>query len=330
MKKNIYFIIFCSLIVVLILFGCENSSRNSVNNVSPKNNNKKQTYVAIISKGWQHQFWQSVKMGADKAANDYNVKITFEGPEGDSSISKQIEMIDSALSRNPAVLVLAACDNKTAIPEIEKAKALNIPVVMFDSGIESDIPITTVATDNAAAASEAADKLAEAIGNEGEVAVICHDSVSITGISRRDGFINEVKKKYPNIKIVDIQYGGGDHEISKQVSNEIIRKYPNIKGVFATNEGSTLGLINSVIEQDKVGNIKIVGFDAGKLQKDSVRNGIMLGAITQNPVEMGYKAVEAAYNVSVGNVISKQIYSGYKWYDKSNVDNQDMQSLLYD
>lgn len=330
MKKNIFFIIFCSLIVVLILFGCENSSINSVNNVSPKNNNKKQTYVAIISKGWQHQFWQSVKMGADKAANDYNVKITFEGPEGDSSISKQIEMIDSALSRNPAVLVLAACDNKTAIPEIEKAKALNIPVVMFDSGIESDIPITTVATDNAAAASEAADKLAEAIGNKGEIAVICHDSVSITGISRRDGFINEVKKKYPNIKIVDIQYGGGDHEISKQVSNEIIRKYPNIKGVFATNEGSTFGLITAVIEQDKVGTIKIVGFDAGKLQKDSVRNGIMLGAITQNPVEMGYKAIEAAYNVSVGNVISKQIYSGYKWYDKSNVDNQDMQSLLYD
>jgi ribose transport system substrate-binding protein len=330
MKKNIFFIIFCSMIVILILFGCENSSRNSFNNVSPKNNDKKQTYVAIISKGWQHQFWQSVKMGADKAANDYNVKITFEGPEGDSSISKQIEMIDSALGRKPAILVLAACDNKTAIPEIEKAKALNIPVIMFDSGIESDIPITTVATDNAAAASEAADKLAEAIGKEGEVAVICHDSVSITGISRRDGFINEVNKKYPNIKIVDIQYGGGDHEISKKVSNEIIIKYPNIKGVFATNEGSTFGLINAVIEQDKVGNIKIVGFDAGKLQKDSVRNGVMLGAITQNPVEMGYKAVEAAYNVSVGNVISKQIYSGYKWYDKSNVDNEDMQSLLYD
>lgn len=330
MKKSISCIISCLMISVLILFGCENSSRNSVNNVSSKNDNKKQTYIAIISKGWQHQFWQSVKMGADKAAKDYNVKITFEGPEGDSSISKQIEMIDSALSRKPAVLVLAACDNKTAIPEIEKAKALNIPVVMFDSGIESDIPITTVATDNVAAASEAADKLAEAIGKEGEVAVICHDSVSITGISRRDGFINEVKKKYPNIEIVDIKYGGGDHEISKNVSNEVIRKYPNIKGVFATNEGSTFGLINAVIEQDKVGSIKIVGFDAGKLQKDSVRNGVMLGAITQNPVEMGYKAVEAAYNTSIGNMISKQIYSGYKWYDKSNVDDQDMQSLLYD
>lgn len=330
MKKSISCIISCLMIIVLILFGCENSSRNSVNNVSSKNDNKKQTYIAIISKGWQHQFWQSVKMGADKAAKDYNVKITFEGPEGDSSISKQIEMIESALNRKPAVLVLAACDNKTAIPEIEKAKALNIPVVMFDSGIESDIPITTVATDNVAAASEAADKLAEAIGKEGEVAVICHDSVSITGISRRDGFINEVKKKYPNIEIVDIKYGGGDHEISKNVSNEVIRKYPNIKGVFATNEGSTFGLINAVIEQDKVGSIKIVGFDAGKLQKDSVRNGVMLGAITQNPVEMGYKAVEAAYNISIGNMISKQIYSGYKWYDKSNVDDQDMQSLLYD
>ena len=321
---------FCIIFLTLFLCSCVNSRDNNMVNVSSENDNQKQTYIAIISKGWQHQFWQSVKMGADKAAKDYNVKITFEGPEGDSAISKQIEMIDSALSRNPAVLVLSACDNKSAIPELDKAKAANIPVVIFDSGIDSNIPITTVATDNVAASSEAADKLAEAIGQEGEVAVICHDSVSVTGISRRDGFINEVKKKYPNIKIVDIEYGGGDHEISEDLSNEVIRKYPNIKGIFATNEGSTFGVINAIIEQDKVGKIAIVGFDAGKLQKDSVRNGIMLGAVAQNPVEMGYKAVEAAYKASKGEGLSNAIYSGYKWYDKTNVDDEDMQSLLYD
>lgn len=321
---------FCIIIFTLFLFSCINSKRNSINNISSENDNQKQTYIAIISKGWQHQFWQLVKMGADKAAKDYNVKITFEGPEGDSAINKQIEMIESALSKKPAALVLAACDKKSAIPELEKAKAANIPVVAFDSGIESDIPITTVATDNVAASSEVADRLAEAIGKEGEIAVICHDSVSITGISRRDGFINEVKKKYPNIKIVDIQYGGGDHEISKELSNEVIRKYPNIKGIFATNEGSTFGLINAVIEQDKVGKIAIVGFDAGKLQKDSVRSGIMLGAIAQNPVEMGYKAVEAAYKASTGEELSNAIYSGYKWYDKNNVDDEDIKTLLYD
>ena len=87
-------------------------------------------------------------MGADKAAKQYNVRITFEGPEGDIAISKQIEMIDLALSRKPVALVLAACNSKSLIPALEKAKALNIPVIGFDSGVDSNIPVTTVATDN--------------------------------------------------------------------------------------------------------------------------------------------------------------------------------------
>jgi len=225
---------------------------------------------------------------------------------------------------------LAACDTKSAITELEKAKAANIPVIGFDSGVDSDIPITTVATNNVVASSAAADKLAEAIGQEGEVAVICHDSVSITGTARRDGFVNRIKEKYTNIKVVDVEYGGGDHAISENIAKTIIENHPNIKGIFATNEGSAFGLINGIIEKDKVGKIVIVGFDAGKLQKESIRSGIMLGAIAQNPIEIGYKAVEAAYKASKGEELPSTIDTGYKWYDKTNMDNEDIKSLLYD
>src|SRR5437762_13849560 len=89
-------------------------------------------YIPLISKGFQHQFWQAVKQGAEKAAKDFNVKITFEGPESESQVDKQIEMLQAALDKKPSALCFAALDSKAAIPLLEKAKAQNIPVIGFD------------------------------------------------------------------------------------------------------------------------------------------------------------------------------------------------------
>jgi ribose transport system substrate-binding protein len=65
-------------------------------------------YIPVISKGFQHQFWQAVKMGSEQAAADYNVDITFEGPESEAMVDKQIEMVQAALAKNPAAICLAA------------------------------------------------------------------------------------------------------------------------------------------------------------------------------------------------------------------------------
>lgn len=321
---------YCLLLGILFFVGYGKLVANKNGGELAKNETKTQTYIAIVSKGWQHQYWQTIKMGANKAAKEYDVRITFEGPDADAAISKQIEMIDSALGRKPDALVLAAVDSKAVIPELEKAKSLNIPVITFDSGVDSNIPVTTVATDNVAAASTAADRLAVAIGLEGEIAVICHDAVSTSGIYRRDGFLNRIKDKYPKIKVVDVKYGAGDHAVSKRLTETIIENHPKIKGIFAANEGSAYGLINGITEKNKIGKIVIVGFDAGKFQKDAVRTGVMLGAISQNPVEVGYKAVEAACRAAKGGKLPRNIDTGYKWYDKTNVDDEKMKTLLYD
>ena len=106
----------------------------------------------MISKGFQHQFWQAVKQGSEQAAKDLNVDITFEGPESEAMVDKQVEMFQTALDKHPAAICLAAVDSKAFQPLLEKAKAAGIPVVGFDSGVDSDIPVTTASTDNIAAA----------------------------------------------------------------------------------------------------------------------------------------------------------------------------------
>ena len=287
-------------------------------------------YIAMISKGFQHQFWQAVKSGAEKAAKDLGVTITFEGPESEAMVDKQIEMLQAALAKKPAALCIAALDSKAVIPYLEKAQQMGIPVIGFDSGVDSDIPVTTVATDNIKAAGYAADKMAEFIGKVGEVALVVHDQTSRTGIDRRDGFVNRIKQKYPLIKIVDIQYGGGDHLKSTDLTKAIIQAHPRLKGIFGANEGSAIGVINAVKEMNKVGKIVVIGYDSGKQQIEAIKSGLMKGAITQNPVGMGYMAVEAAVKAIKGEKLPKFIDSGFYWYDKTNIDDPKIKEYLYE
>jgi len=286
-------------------------------------------YIPLISKGFQHQFWQAVKQGAEQAAKVYDVRITFEGPESESMVDKQIEMLQAALDKKPNAIGLAALDSKAVIPLLERARAQHIPVIGFDSGVDSDIPVTTAATNNVAAAALAADKMAALIGNAGEIALVVHDQTSRTGIDRRDGFVNEIKRKYPKITIVDIQYGGGDHLKSTDLAKAIMQAHPNLKGFFGANEGSAIGVLNAVIELKKQGKIVVIGYDSGQAQIDAIRSGVMAGAITQNPVGIGYKCVEAAVKALKGEKLPKTIDTGFFWYDKTNIDSKQIAPLLY-
>jgi ribose transport system substrate-binding protein len=287
-------------------------------------------FIPVISKGFQHQFWQAVKSGAEKAAVDFNATISFEGPENESQVDKQMEMLQAALDKKPAAICFAALDSQAAIPLLERAKAENIPVVGFDSGVDSDIPVTTAATDNLAAAGEAAKKMAGLIGDSGEVAVIAHDQTSRTGIDRVKGFTDEITNNHPNITIVDTQYGGGDQLKSTELAKAIIQSHPNLKGFFGANEGSAIGVLNGVTESGAAGKITVIGYDSGKQQTDAIRAGTVAGAITQDPIGIGYKCVESAVKAINGETLPKTIDTGFHYYDKTNIDNPEIAALLYE
>ncbi|KZK84130.1 D-allose-binding periplasmic protein precursor [Pseudovibrio sp. Ad13] len=285
-------------------------------------------YIPLISKGFQHQFWQAVKAGADNAAAELNVEITFEGPDSEAMVDRQIDMLAAALAKNPAAIGFAALDSQAAIPLLRQAQSAGIPIIAFDSGVESEIPVALAATDNVAAASLAADKMAELIGKSGKVAVVAHDQTSRTGIDRRDGFLNQMKN-YPEIEVVTVQYGGGDQLKSTELTKAILTANPDIKGVFGTNEGSAIGVANGVREMGSK-DVVIIGYDSGRAQKDAVRSGLMAGAITQNPVGIGYETVKAAVMASQGKDVPSNIDTGFYYYDASNIDDPEIAAVLYD
>ncbi len=166
------------LAVILVAAACGGTPASS----SPTPTGK--AFIPLISKGFQHQFWQAVKQGAEKAATQFNVRIDFQGPENESQVDKQLEMLQTVLNQKPSALCFAALDSKAAIPLLQKFKDAKIPVIGFDSGVDSDIPLATAATDNIAAAGAAADKMAALIGGSGEVAIVAR--VEGDNITRRN------------------------------------------------------------------------------------------------------------------------------------------------
>jgi len=333
--KNLFGVLLGTMLVVALLAGCAAPAAPAAPAAdAPAADapaaDAARPYIPVISKGFQHQFWQAVKAGSEQAAADLNVDITFEGPESETMIDKQIEMLQTALDKKPAAICLAALDSKAVVPLLEQAKAAGIPVIGFDSGVDSDIPATTAATDNLAAAGLAADKMAELIGDAGEVAVIVHDQTSRTGIDRRDGFVNRMAEAHPNVTIVDVQYGGGDQLKSTDLAKTIIQSHPDLKGFFGANEGSIIGVLNGVKELGKEGQIVVIGYDAGKQQMDAIRSGVEAGAITQNPVGIGYKCVESAVKAINGETLDKVTDTGFFWYDATNIDSEEIKPLLYE
>jgi ribose transport system substrate-binding protein len=285
-------------------------------------------YIAIVSKGFQHQFWQAVKKGADEEAQKEGARITFEGPPTEQDIEQQVTMLTNALQKNPDALGFAALDSKASAPLMDQAKSQKIPVIAFDSGVDSDVPLTTAATDNKAAAAEAAKHLAQLIGNKGKVGVVVHDQTSRSGIDRRDGFLEWMKKNAPGIQVLPVQYGGGDQAKSADITKSIISANPDIKGFYGANEGSAIGVVKGVQESGKKG-ITIVGFDSGQAQTDAIKSGIEAGAITQNPVGIGQAVVSSAMKAIKGEQLPKVIDTGFYWYDKSNIDDPKIAALLY-
>jgi len=287
-------------------------------------------FISIVSKGFQHQFWQAVKSGAEAKAAELGVDMEFVGPASESEVESQMTMLDNALAKKPAAIGFAALDSKAAAATLQKIKDANIPVIAFDSGVDSDIPLTTAATDNQAAAKEAAKHMCELINNTGKVGMIVHDQVSKSGTDRRDGFLAGMKEYCPSVTVLEPQYGGGDQAKSADIAKSIMAANPDLTGIFGSNEGSAIGALLGVGEANMSGKIVLIGFDSGQAQTDAIRAGTMNGAITQDPVGMGAAVIDAAVKAINGETLPSFIDTGFYWYDKSNIDDPTIAAVLYD
>jgi ribose transport system substrate-binding protein len=290
---------------------------------------EEEVYIPVVALGYGHQFWQAVRAGSDEAAEKYGASITFEGPEEETMVDKQVDMVKTALAKDPVAICIAAIDIEALRPILEEAKSNGVHVVGFDSGV-GDLADSTAATDSYAAGVLAAENAHRLLEGKGKVGIVGHSQTVVDAVARVDGFVETIENEYPDIEIVDIQYGDGDHLKSADVAKGMMQANPDIDLIYTSNEGACVGTYNGLKEAGLIDEVMLIGFDSSAAMKEAIREGEIEGAITQDPVSIGFLAVECAYKLYKGEDVDAMIDTGCYYYDASNMDDPVIAPLLYD
>ncbi len=375
MKKRVLAVLLGGCMVAGLLAGCGGSSSSSSSDSSSDSaksdgDSGKGYHFEVVVKSFQASYWQAALQGIEQAQDELGVTTNTTGPNAESDIADQVNMLNNAINQNPDGIALAACDQNSVIEALQSAKDKGIPVVCFDSGVP-DAPegsvYATVVTDNGGAGAIAADKIYEAVKDkiakaDGQVRVgeVNQDATSANITERGMGFVNrfiELAKEdgktcavVGNDYYVNLVEDNGDAktadiiievavpaqttvELCATEASNIMNKNDTI-AMFGSNQVSAEGLVTAnqnlnVLGSDVEKNIIAAGFDAGSTIKAAVKDGTLIGAVTQSPLMQGKISIETLYDICEGKEVKDVQTDGY-WYDSTNMDDADISPNLYD
>ena len=293
--------------------------------------------IAVIPKGTTHEFWKSINAGAFKAREELatrgiKVEVIWKGPLKEDDRDQQIQTVENFTTRRVSGIVLAPLDSQALVRPVNNAVRSKVPVVIIDSGLKTDSYISFVATDNYKGGVMAAEHLGQLLGGKGNVILLRYAVGSASTEERETGFLDTLKKKFPDLKLVSSdQYAGPTRESSYQVSQNLLNRHGrDVNGVFCPNENATIGMTKALRDIGKAGGkVKMVGFDAGSQSVADLKNGDVQGLVVQNPVFMGYKGVMTMVEHLQGKAVEKRIDTGVVLVTQQNAEQPEIKELLY-
>jgi ribose transport system substrate-binding protein len=336
-----------SLLLVCVLFasvliGCksesnQNESKDSDSAATDKaESESKQITIAMIPKGTTHEFWKSVHAGAVQAVDEFsdgNVTLQWEGPLNESDREGQISKVENFIVKGVQGICLAPLDSQALVSYVEKAKEKNIPVVIFDSGLDGDPEnyVAYVATDNFHGGVIAADRMAEALKGKGNVILLRYTAGSKSTEQREEGFLDQLKKKHPGIKVISSdQYAETKPEEALTKATQLLNKYKGeVNGIFAVCEPVAAGTLRALEETELLGKVHLIAFDPNEDLVNALGKGNCSGIVLQDPVKMGYNAVKAMLQHLNKEEVEKRIVTGEYVATPENMKTPEMDKLLH-
>ena len=296
----------------------------------------KELAIAVIPKGTTHEFWKSIHAGAIQAARELSdqgtpVRVVWKGPFREDDREQQVQVVEGFLSQGIRGIVLAPLDNRALVRPVEEAQRAGVATVIIDSGLESDVPISFVATDNRKGGRMAAERLGEVLGGRGKALLLRYAEGSASTTEREQGFLEELHARYPGIELVSTdQYAGPTRETAKRASENLLNRYGGVlQGIFTPNESSTIGMLLALQDIGKAGKVRFVGFDASTILIDAVRSRQLDGVVVQNPMRMGYLGVKTMVDHLRGKPVERRIDTGVMLVTAANLDSAATQELIH-
>ena len=292
-------------------------------------NRQKQRRIAVIPKGTAHVFWQSVHAGAAAAGQEFHAEILWDGPPNETDYSRQLEIFDSMLNRHVDGVVVAAADKTILNASLDRAARENVPVVVFDSAVDSDNYVTFVATNNLEAGQMGARKLGQLLKGKGSVAMIENAPGSASTMDRERGFKDALTKEFPGIAIVAEQYSMSDRAKGMAATENILTAHPNLDGVFASSEPSSVGAAQALKSRGLAGKVRFVAFDSSEGLVEDLSGGTIDALVAQDPFKIGFEAVRAVAEKLDGKTPPKKMDLSAKVITKADLDQPEIKQLLH-
>src|SRR6266481_1604128 len=226
--------------------------------------------VAVIPKGTTHEFWKAINAGAAKAQQELNGKgcklnIIWKGPLREDDRDQQIQVVENFMTRRVSAIVLAPLDSQALVKPVHNAIRSKVPVVIMDSDLKSDEYVSFVATDNYKGGQLAGEQMGKLLGGKGNVILLRYAVGSASTEARENGFLDVLKAKYPNIKIISSdQHAGATREMAYQVSQNLLNRFGReVNGLFCPCEPPTIAMTKALRDSGLAGGkVKMIGFDA--------------------------------------------------------------------
>ncbi|MGC3955395.1 MAG: ABC transporter substrate-binding protein [Propionicimonas sp.] len=240
-------------------------------------------------------FFRAMQLGAEEEAKKLGIDLTWTGSPTEYSPESQIPFVDSSLADQVDALILVPTDPDSLQPSVVKAVGLGIPVITVDTTVTDQSQLTSFITgDNIQGGALAASTLAEQIGGEGEVFIMSGSPTTTTNTQREKGFRDELAANFPKVKVVGIEYAQSQPAKATSAVNTAILNFPDLKGIFAIDGTSGTGTVAALQNSGKVGEIKLVGYDAYPNQVAELEAGTFSALIAQDPGQEARLALQFA------------------------------------
>lgn len=320
LRKIKIFLVFYLAVCSLFLSGCYKKEA-----LKDTENRKNIDFIVKMRNG---DYWYDVERGANAAAKEFNVNLNFIAPDSEMDIESQIKEVQESINKKSDALILAPSDYKELTPITEKVYENKIPVIVVDTGINTDKITSYISTNNYIAGREAAEKIIGIVGENSKVAVMSFVKGSKNAEEREEGVLDELKK-HPNIEIVATEYCQSSEKLAEEFTKNIIERNNKIDGVIALNSIAAIGAAQAVEELGLAGKVKIVAFDSTPIEVKYIENGTIQAALVQSPFSIGYLGVKYAAISARGQKVPKSVETDFKLIDKNNMYLAENQKLVF-
>lgn len=296
--------------------------------------------IAVIVKTGNSSFWQNVQTGASDAQKELKKKtaklsMTFLGPQSESNVNEEINIVESAIDRRVKAIVLAPSDTKALIPVVKKAKEAGIRVIIIDSLLEGDKDnyVSFLATDNKAAGEACAKDMIERLKakgiTSGKVAIESYVAGVGSEIGRVGGFKDYLAKN-SKFTLVATQYSNSDQVTALNQVTNTLASNPDLVGFFGANEPSAVGMGRAIAQAGLGGKIVAIGFDGNGVLQNFIKDGTLQAICVQSSYNMGYIGVKTAYEAAITKKkVEAYVDTGFLLVTKANVDTTEAKNVLY-